>query len=139
MTTNYIHGYSTEEQLRLIQQAEYWRDELILRDINYSSGENILEIGCGVGAVLGILGKAFSDLKIAGIDLQAKQIQFARQHLSNLGLDKVDLKVGDANKLPWQDNQFDRIYAIWFIEHLSNLNKFYKKQKEFLSQEEQLL
>ena len=70
MTLDYIHGYSDEEQLRLIQQAEYWREELILRDINYLPGESLLEIGCGVGAVLGILGGAFPDLKLAGIDLQ---------------------------------------------------------------------
>ena len=132
MTLDYIHGYSTEEQLRLIQQAEYWREELILRDINYSSGESLLEIGCGVGAVLGILGKTFSGLKLAGIDLQDKQIKFAERHLSNLGLNDFDLKVGDASQLPWQDNYFNHIYAIWFIEHLSNPQQVLQQAKRVL-------
>ena len=41
MNMDYIHGYSDEEQLRLIQQAEYWKDDLILRNINYNSGESL--------------------------------------------------------------------------------------------------
>jgi ubiquinone/menaquinone biosynthesis C-methylase UbiE len=117
---DYIHGYSDTEQDRLIQQAEYWRNDLILRDIKYQSGDKLLEIGCGAGAVLGILGTTFPRLQIAGIDLEAKQINYATQHLKNLGLSNVDLKVGDASQLPWDDNTFDCIYTIWFLEHLSN-------------------
>ncbi len=115
---DYIHGYSDEEQERLIQQAEYWKDHLILRNINYNAGESLLEIGCGAGAVLGILGTAFPGLKLSGIDLEAKQIDYASQHLQKLGLN-ADLKVGDAASLPWADNSFDHIYAIWVLEHIS--------------------
>lgn len=118
MNMDYIHGYADEEQERLIQQAEYWKDDLILKDIKYNSGESLLEIGCGAGAVLGILGTAFPGLKLSGIDLEAKQIKYASQHLQKLGLN-ADLKVGDASTLPWEDNSFDHIYAIWFLEHLS--------------------
>ncbi len=64
---DYIHGYSVQEQKRLIQQEEYWRKKLILQDVNYQSGEKLLEIGCGAGAVLGILGTAFPGLKLADI------------------------------------------------------------------------
>lgn len=115
---DYIHGYSEQEQVRLIQQAEYWREQLILKDIDYKSRESLLEIGCGAGAVLGILGQAFPGLKLAGIDLESKQIEYANNHLDNLNLNDLDLRVGDATNLPWQDNQFDHIYAIWFLEHL---------------------
>ena len=117
---DYIHGYCETEQERLIQQAQYWRNDLILRDINYKSGDKLLEIGCGAGAVLGILGTAFPGIKIAGIDLETKQINYARQHLARLNLTDADLRVGDANNLPWNDNTFDCIYAIWFLEHLTN-------------------
>lgn len=116
----YIHGYSNQEQERLVQQAQYWRDQLIVKDLNYQAGENLLEIGCGAGAVLNILGQTFPGLKLAGIDLSDKQIEYAINHLSNFNLNNGDLKVGDATVLPWQDNQFDHIYAIWFLEHLSN-------------------
>jgi cyclopropane fatty-acyl-phospholipid synthase-like methyltransferase len=73
---DYIHGYSDTEQERLIQQAEYWREKLILKDLDYQAGEKLLEIGCGAGAVLGILGQTFPGLKLAGIDLEQKQINY---------------------------------------------------------------
>ena len=127
---DYIHGYSDREQVRLIQQAQYWQD-LILKDINYSAGESLLEIGCGAGAVLGILGRAFPDLKLAGIDLEDRQINYAKNYLSSL-VDNVDLRVGDAASLPWQDNSFDRLYAMWFLEHLPNALQVLKEARRVL-------
>ena len=129
---DYIHGYSQQEQERLIQQAEYWRSQLILRDLDYAPGNSLLEIGCGAGAVLGILGKEFPQLKLAGIDLQAKQIDYARQHLQQLELNRVDLRVGDASKLPWQDSSFDYLYAIWFVEHLPNPQQILEEARRVL-------
>ena len=52
---DYVHGYATAEQERLLKQAEHWRDELILAGTRLAPGTRLLEVGCGVGAVLGIL------------------------------------------------------------------------------------
>jgi ubiquinone/menaquinone biosynthesis C-methylase UbiE len=129
---DYIHGYSDTEQIRLIQQAKYWREKLILKDLNYQAEEKLLEIGCGAGAVLGILGQTFPGLKLAGIDLEQKQIDYAQNHLNRLNLSAADLRVGDATKLPWQDNCFDRLYAIWFLEHLPNPLQVLQEAKRVL-------
>lgn len=129
---DYIHGYSNQEQVRLIQQAQYWREELILKDLDYQAGASLLEIGCGAGAVLGILGEAFPGLKLAGIDLEKKQIEYAQDHLKSLDLADVELRVGDAVTLPWEDNQFDHLYAIWFLEHLPNPLKALQEAKRVL-------
>ena len=129
---DYIHGYSDTEQVRLIQQAQYWREKLILKDINYQAGESLLEIGCGAGAILGILGETFPDLKLAGIDLEAKQIEYATSHLDNLNLTDVDLRIGDATTLPWSDNQFDHVYVMWFLEHLPNPLQVLKEARRVL-------
>lgn len=116
----YVHGYTTQEQDRLVKQAEYWRERLILRDLSFASGESLLEIGCGVGAVLGEIGKTFPYLNLAGIDIESRQIEYARKYLRNLGLDNIQLHVGDAASLPWLDASFDYIYGIWVLEHISD-------------------
>ncbi len=115
----YVQDYSEQEQQRLIEQALYWQKDLILRNINYNNGESLLEIGCGVGGVLGIFGNQFPGLNLSGIDIEAKQISYGSQYLKNLGLE-ADLKIGDASKLPWSDNSFDHVYAIWFLREVSN-------------------
>lgn len=129
---DYIHGYSEQEQLRLIQQAEYWREDLILKDLDYQPEKSLLEIGCGAGAVLGIVGQTFPRLKLAGIDLEEKQINYANCHLNHLNLKDVDLRVGDAAALPWSNNQFDHVYAIWFLEHLPHPLQVLREAKRVL-------
>lgn len=114
----YVHGYASEEQQRLIEQAEYWRNKILLRDLNISPGQNLLELGCGVGAVLGVLGQAFPGLRLAGIDISPAQINYAEKYLSSIGLNNVDLCAGDAVKLPWPDASFDYVYTTWFLEHI---------------------
>ncbi|HEU5059640.1 MAG TPA: methyltransferase domain-containing protein, partial [Kofleriaceae bacterium] len=105
----YIHGHSRAEQDRLVAQAEYWRDTLILPELEYRPGERLLDIGCGVGAVLGVIGQAFPGLLLAGIDLAPGQIAYAGEHLGRLGLG-ADLRSGDARALPWPDGAFDHVY-----------------------------
>ncbi|ACK67440.1 Methyltransferase type 11 [Rippkaea orientalis PCC 8801] len=116
----YIHGYGFEERDRLIRQAYYWKDSLILKDLALEKNKKLLEIGCGVGAVLGILGKHYPDLSLAGIDLESYQINSARDYLEELGLYKVDLRQGNINNLPWDDHQFDYVYGIWILEHIND-------------------
>lgn len=115
--SQYLHGYDTAEQRRLVEQAAYWSSTLITPGLAYRPGDRVLDIGCGVGAVLGELHKTFSGLHLAGIDREERQVDFARRHLSSLAAD-ADLRVGDATRLPWPDHSFDHVYMMWFIEHL---------------------
>ena len=116
----YLHGYDQSEQERLVAQAEYFRHSLIRRRLRYLPGQSVLEIGCGAGAVLGVLADEFPGLRWTGIDREAAQIAFAKEHLTQLGLGEAELRVGDASDLPWPDASFDHVYAMWFVEHLSD-------------------
>jgi len=113
----YLHGYSPEEQARLVEQAAYWRDTLILPDLPYAAGERLLDVGCGAGAVLGVIAAAHPGLRLAGIDREPRQIEAAARHLATLGC-VADLRVGDAGRLPWPDGSFDHAYLMWFVEHV---------------------
>ena len=117
MTGGYVHGYTAEEQRRLVEQAEHWRGELILPGTVLPPGTRLLEIGCGVGAVLGILGQAFPGIELSGVDIEERQIQAARAYLAGLGLD-ADVRVADALALPFADGSFDHVWMMWFLEHV---------------------
>ncbi|NJN76790.1 MAG: class I SAM-dependent methyltransferase [Synechococcaceae cyanobacterium RL_1_2] len=123
MTELYVHGYDPQEQARLISQAMYWQNNIILKGLELQPRDKLLELGCGVGAVLGILAQKFPGVSFAGIDIEPKQICQAQQYLQALPtLDgdnrEIDLRVGDAASLPWPDNHFDYLYGIWFLEHV---------------------
>jgi SAM-dependent methyltransferase len=116
---SYIHGYATPEQERLIAQALHWRDDLIVQGTDLPPRTRVLEVGCGVGAVLGVLGQAFPGITLAGIDIEPRQIEFARRYLADLGLD-ADVQPADALALPFADASFDHVWMMWFLEHLGD-------------------
>jgi SAM-dependent methyltransferase len=117
--SEYLHGYLPEEQRRLVDQAAFWRDRIILPGTQFAPGTRLLEVGCGVGAVLGVLGQAFPGLKMHGIDFEPKQLDFAQSHLARLGL-QAELKQADALNLPYPDASFDAAWMMWFLEHVSD-------------------
>ncbi|SIQ34543.1 class I SAM-dependent methyltransferase [Micromonospora avicenniae] len=114
----YIHGYATTEQQRLIRQAELWKDRLILDGTVLAGGTRLLEVGCGAGAVLRILGESFPDVHLGGVDISPAQIEFARDHLAAHGV-RADLDVADARSLPYETASFDHVWMMWVLEHMS--------------------
>ena len=116
MAEAYVHGYAQGEQERLVAQAEHWRD-LILEGTALSPGTRLVEIGCGVGAVLAILGDAFPGVDLAGVDREQRQVEMAREHLHRRGI-TADLRCADGLALPYDDASFDHVWMMWFLEHV---------------------
>ena len=115
----YLHGYERDEQHRLIDQAEFWRDRLILSGTTVVPGERLLEIGSGVGAVLRVLGNAFPGAVLTGIDIAREQVDFARSYLSESGI-KADLRVASAQDLPFPKASFDHVWDMWVLQHAAS-------------------
>jgi SAM-dependent methyltransferase len=115
--TGYVHGYGTPEQQRLIDQAEHWRHRLICDGTELAAGTRLLEVGCGVGAVLAVLGEEYPGVELTGVDIEPKQLEFAREHLARSSVD-AQLVQADAVVLPFADEAFDHVWTMWFLEHL---------------------
>jgi len=116
--TSYVHGYGAPEQERLVKQAEHWR-ELIRDGTDLVAGTRLLEVGCGVGAVLAVLGQEFPGARLTGVDIERKQLDFARRHLERSGV-KATLVQADALALPFEDESFEHVWMMWFLEHIAD-------------------
>jgi len=117
----YLHGFSKKEQDRLRQQARF-SEYSVYKDINYSSTQNLLEVGCGVGAQSEILLRRFPDLHLQGIDLNEKQLEAAKSHLSTLPFaeGRYSIKKMDAKSMDFESNSFDGAFLCWVLEHIPN-------------------
>jgi ubiquinone/menaquinone biosynthesis C-methylase UbiE len=117
--TDYVHGYATREQQRLVEQAEHWRHGLIREGTEIAPGTRLLEVGCGVGAVLAVLGQEYPGVRLFGVDIEPRQLEFARGHLDRAGVEATLLE-GDALALPFEDESFDHVWMMWFLEHVAD-------------------
>jgi len=71
-----------------------------LERINLEPGQAVLDIGCGVGAFLRLV--AARGARAAGIDASEALIELARTRLPG-----ADLRVGEMEALPYDDDTFD--------------------------------
>jgi ubiquinone/menaquinone biosynthesis C-methylase UbiE len=117
--SGYVHGYGSPEQQRLVEQAEHWRQRLIRDGTTLAPGTRLLEVGCGAGAVLAVLGQEFPGIDLVGVDREPRQLEFAAQHLERSGV-AAELVEADALALPFADESFDHVWMMWFLEHVGD-------------------
>jgi ubiquinone/menaquinone biosynthesis C-methylase UbiE len=114
----YLHGFSSNEQDRLYQQARFL-EASVYQSVDFSEAKKLIEVGCGVGAQTEILLERFPNVHITGIDFSKDQIDRARKHLAQERFkNRVDLHQGDALHLQFTDDSFDSAFLCWFLEHV---------------------
>jgi ubiquinone/menaquinone biosynthesis C-methylase UbiE len=92
--------------------------EKTLGYLGIKSGEIVLEIGFGTGYCLHKIASAVGNSgKTYGIDISEGMLQVTGERLRNAGLiDRVELYLGDAIKLPFTDETFDSVFMSFTLE-----------------------
>ena len=82
-------------------------------------GKKVLEIGCGLGTML--MNWAQNEAKCTGVDLNPTSIAQSKKRFEIQGL-IADIRLEDANQLPFEDNQFDYVWSWGVLHHSPNLD-----------------
>ncbi len=118
--SDYLHGYSSGEQQRLVDQSLYL-EPWIYPTIDFSTAVRVVEVGCGVGAQLAILARRFPHLHLTGIDRSEAQLAKARILLAReLGAGRVALALADGAEPPFPAASFDGAFLCWVLEHAAD-------------------
>lgn len=130
----YIHGYSEEEQARLIAQNEVLAP-YIYRRFDLTGCRSMVEVGCGVGAQMMYLLGRHPDLHITGIEHNPRQLRRAELHLSGIPAyaGRYALIAGDATMIrpPGHSGQ-DAALMVWVLEHVPAPLSLLQKIRQWL-------
>lgn len=96
--------------------------EPILNEVKEETFETLLDVGCGTGNSIERLCKDLPNKKYVGIDLAEKMVEIAQKK----EIKNSRFVVGDAEKLPFSDNQFDVIICKESFHHYPNVEKFFQ-------------
>lgn len=117
----YLHGFSSEEQKRLYEQARFFENS-VFKNVDFSKARNLIEIGSGVGAQTEIMLERFPQVTIECIDASAEQIKAAEKNLARRKEfeGRYHIQKADALHLPFADDSFDGAFICWLLEHVQN-------------------
>ena len=99
-----------------------------LFDLDQNRELNILEIGCGPGALAESLHRWYPKAQITAIDRDSNFISFAQKHIAG-----VRFMEGDATCLPFEDDSFDVTISNTVQEHVEP-TAFWGEQRRVLKQ-----
>jgi ubiquinone/menaquinone biosynthesis C-methylase UbiE len=117
----YLHGFTREEQDRLVRQARFLEHRIHDR-IPFWKSRRLLEVGCGVGAQTEILLRHFPELHVTGVDHSEESLERARENLSKLAWadGRFELRREDATRLSFPADSFDAAFLCWILEHVGD-------------------
>lgn len=115
--SDYVHGYSPQEQERLLAQAGSLT-ELLHWDTRYPPGSRVLEAACGVGAQTVTLACNSPQAHFTSIDIDPASLDKARQRVQAAGCENVTFEQADIYALPYPPDHFDHIFVCFVLEHL---------------------
>ena len=118
----YVLDSSDEDLQRLLSIAELSAEptRTAFRKIGMKPGWRVIDCGCGPLGALAVMAEMVGPKgRVVGIDFSEPAVQRARSIASTLGLDNVEVRVGDIHDLDGQalGSAFDLAYTRLFLVH----------------------
>ena len=99
-----------------------WRKK-VLQIVKASNPKTILDIATGTGDLAILMAETKAE-KIIGLDISVGMLEVGKQKIVAKKLSqKIEMMVGDSEKMPFEDNTFDAITVAFGIRNFENLEK----------------
>ncbi|MBA3534756.1 MAG: methyltransferase domain-containing protein [Ardenticatenales bacterium] len=114
----YLPGYEAAEQHRMSRRTAQQAAAFLLPHLR--SGMALLDCGCGPGSIAIDLAELVAPGMVVGLDIEMRQIEFAREQAARRGVDNIRFEQGSVYKLPFPDGAFDVVWSHAVLKHLSD-------------------
>lgn len=95
----------------------------MLAELEIDPFDNVLDVGCGTGPVIELLAKKYPEKHFVGLDITPAMIEVAQSK----GLSNAEFLVGDAENLPFGDEDFDAVLCSNSFHHYPNPGAFLRE------------
>lgn len=95
-------------------------------------GMRVLDAGCGFGGTVTSLNRRFRKLKLVGLNIEGRQLDWARQRVQPYGENAIGFIEANACCLPFADNSFDVVLAVECIFHFPSRTQFFREARRVL-------
>lgn len=97
-----------------------WRKKAI-KMLKPENPQLILDVATGTGD-FAIEALSMNPEKIIGVDISVGMLEMGKKKIAKLGLeDKIELQMGDSEKLLFEDNKFDAVIVSFGVRNFENL------------------
>jgi demethylmenaquinone methyltransferase / 2-methoxy-6-polyprenyl-1,4-benzoquinol methylase len=111
--------YDRYARLLSFGQDPRWRSLLVSR-IDTGPGETVLDVACGTAAVALELARRHG-CRVVGIDQSTEMLAEGRRRVDAAGLgDRVELREGRAEELPFEDGSFDGLTFTYLLRYVDD-------------------
>ena len=100
----------------------------MLEELRLEPFEDVLDVGCGTGAVLELLHREYPDKRLTGLDLTPGMIEVA----CDKQLENVRFVVGDAEALSFKAESFDAVLCSNSFHHYPHPERFFAEAARVL-------
>jgi demethylmenaquinone methyltransferase/2-methoxy-6-polyprenyl-1,4-benzoquinol methylase len=122
MFNNISRRYDLLNHLLSLGIDIYWRKQAI-KVLKPEKPELILDIATGTGD-FALEALALKPEKIVGVDISEGMLAVGREKMRRRGLsDKIEMRLGDSERLPFEDNIFDAIIVAFGVRNFEHLEQ----------------
>jgi len=98
---------------RLLNRLNRSANELVLDSLRLQPDDRVLEVGFGGGDMLEQIAATVTQGLIAGVDISREMVDFCRRRFGDsVPPERLDLRYGSAEALPYPDNTFSKACAV---------------------------
>ncbi len=96
----------------------------LIRQMEIRPNDRVLDFGCGSLTLSIMAAQMHPQTQFFGVDIDEKIISIAKEKLAKTSL-SIDVQQYDGNKLPYQNNSFDRVMSSLVFHHLTLRQKYF--------------
>ena len=133
MFDNIASKYDFLNRLLSLRIDVFWRKTLV-EWLKNDKSELVLDVATGTGDLALVIHKVLG-VRVIGLDLSQKMLNVGIEKIKALNLqNEISMLKGDAECLPFEDNQFDAVSVAFGVRNFENLEKGLEELKRVVKE-----